>query len=255
MPRQFAKFIRRPFQSLFYSMEYYYNESKGLYEKIHAQDPSRPQEFDQHLWMKEKAAARAAFIMGMAAIEAFANNILRDFAVRGKKDLPESLLNKLQKKYDVNFWRLPDKIYFLPTLCNSQLTPPAFYFKRDSKEFQLFEELVKIRNGIMHGRPEPFLALINLKPNKLLEANDNFPENFWTISNIPKDFTSFNHECAKTAHDNIKWVRDSLLDFLEKVDIKYFNEEKIELISPIIQDNNLDEAELIRNWKNYINKS
>jgi hypothetical protein len=255
MPRQFAKFIRRPFQSLFYSMEYYFKESKELYDKIHAQDPARPQDFDQHLWMKEKAAARAAFIMGMAAIEAFANNILRDFAVRGKKDLPESLLNKLQKKYDVNFWRLPDKTYFLPTLCNSQLIPPAFYFKRDSKEFQLFEEIVKIRNGIMHGRPEPFLVLIKFKPSELHEVNDNFPENFWFLSNIPKDFTSFNHQCASIAYDNIKWVRESLISFIEKVDEKYLKEEKIELISPIIQDNNLDEAELIRNWKNYINKS
>lgn len=255
MPYQFAKFIRRPFQSLFYSMEYYYNESRELYQKIHAQDPSKPQEFDQRLWMQEKAAARACFIMGMAAIEAFANNILRDFGVRGKEDVPESLLNKSQKKRDVDYWRLTDKVYFLPTLCNAQLRPPASYFKRDSKEFQLFDELVEIRNGIMHGRPEPFLALIKLKPNKLHEVNDNFPENFWSFSNIPKDFTSFNHQCANTAYDNIKWVRDSLVSFLEKVDEKYMNEEKVQLISPIIQDSDLDEAELIRNWKNYVNKS
>lgn len=254
MPRQFAKFIRHPFQSLFFSMEYYYVESKRLYEKIHAQDPSKPQEFDQHLWMQEKAAARACFIMGMAGIEAFANNILGDFAVRGKSDLPESLLNRSQKKRNIDYWRLTDKIYFLPTLCNSLLTPPAFYFKKDSNQFQLFEELVEIRNGIMHGRPEPFLALIKLKPNKVHEMNDNFPENFWSLSNFPKDFTSFNYQCANTAYNNIKWVRDSLVGFLEKVDEKYMNEEKIELVSPIIQGNDLDDDELIKNWKNYVNK-
>jgi hypothetical protein len=32
------------------------------------------------------------------------------------------------------------------------------------------------------------------------------------------------------------------------------NEEKIELVSPIIQGNDLDDDELIKNWKNYVNK-
>jgi len=254
MPRQFARFRSRPFQSLFFSMEYYYADSKRLYDKIHAQDPKKPLEFDQELWMNEKAAARAAFIMGIAAIEAFANNILRDFSIRGKKDLPESLLNKSQKQLKIDFWRLADKVYFLPTLCNSQLTPPAFYFKRESEQFQLFEELVEIRNGIMHGRPEPFLGLIKLNPNKLHEVNDNFPENFWPLSKFPKDFTSLNHNCSKIAYDNIKWIKDSLISFLDKVDKKYLNEEKIELISPVIQDSNLNEDELIKNWKMYVNK-
>lgn len=254
MPYQFAKFIRRPFQSLFYSMEYYYNESMELYQNIHAQDPSKPQEFDQRLWMQEKAVARACFIMGMAAIEAFANNILRDFAVRGKEEVPESLLNKSQKKKEIDYWRLTNKVYFLPTLCNSQLTPPAFYFKRDSTQFQLFEELVKIRNGIMHGRPEPFLALLKLKPNQVHEMDDSFVENFWPLSKIAKDFTSFNFVSAGIAYNNIKWVRESLIGFLEKVDEEYMNEEKIELISPVIQNSDLDEGELIKNWKNHVNK-
>ena len=252
MPWQFAKFIRRPFQSLFYSSEYYYNQSKELHENVHAQDVSKPQELDQDLWMREKAVARASFIMGIAGLEAFANNVLRDFCARERDELPKEFLNKLQRSRPIDRWRLTDRVYFLPTLCNDELVPPAFYFRRDSTTFRLFEELVEIRNGIMHGRPEPFLALVKLKTNKLHEANDNIVDNFWPISQIPRDFSSFNHDCAKTAHDNIKWVRDSLIGFLDKVDEKYMREEKVKLVSPVIPDSKADEGELLRHWRKYV---
>jgi len=132
------------------------------------------------------------------------------------------------------------------------LTPPAFYFKKDSKAFKLFEELVEIRNTIMHGRPESVLVLCKLKPNKTHEMNSDFAVNFWPLSEIPKDFTAFNHECAKTAYDNITWVRDSLIGFLEKLDVKYFREEQIQLISPVFRESDVDEKELLTNWEKYV---
>ncbi|MCJ7457562.1 MAG: hypothetical protein MUP17_01050 [candidate division Zixibacteria bacterium] len=224
-----------------------------MYKKIHEQDASRPQDFDQDLFMKEKSASRASFIMGVAGIEAFTNNVLRDFSVRTKDDLPKNLLNKKQIENPINYWRLVDKVYFLPTLCNPQLEPPPFYFQENSKEFKLFKELVEIRNSIMHGRPEPFLVLVKLKPDRFHELTADFPDNLWPISRVPKDFSSFNYECAKTAYENIIWVRDSLVTFLEKVDEKYMMEEKIELISPVINDNNVSKEELLKNSGKYIN--
>lgn len=253
MPWQFAKYYRRPFQSLFYSMDHYFNESREFYQKVQAQNHTKPLEFDQDLWMKEKSASRASFIMGLAGIEAFTNNVLKDYSKRNKEDLPEAILSKYQKSTDVGRWRLIDKVYFLPTLCNDIFNPPAIYFKRDSRAFKLFEELVKIRNSIVHGRPEPFMVLFRLKPNKVHEMNDSFINNFWPLSKIPKDFSSFNYECAKTAYENIKCVRDSLVKFLDKVDDKYMKEEKIKLISPIIRDDLLTEIELLKNWKKYVN--
>ena len=233
-------------------MEHHYRESEALYERIHAQDPSNPQQFDQHLWMKEKSASRASFIMGMAGIEAFVNNVIGDFGVRGKEELPRGLLNQKQRKRPIEYWRLPDKVYFLPTLCNSELAPPTSYFNKTSEPFKLFEELVQIRNRIMHGRPDPFLGLIKLKPDKMHEVNDNFPENFWPLSKISKDFTSFNFESAKIAYENVVWVRGALLGFLQDVDEKYMQDEKIKLISPIIPDEIADEKELIENWQTYV---
>ncbi len=223
-----------------------------MYQKVHGQDPSKPQEFNQDLWMKEKSASRACFIMGIAGIEAFANNVLKDFSIRAKDDLPKNLLSRHQRKNHIDYWRLVDKVYFLPTLCNSQLSPPAVYFRKNTKAFSLFEELVEIRNSIMHGKPEPFMVLAKLKPDRVHELTDNFPDNFWPISKIGKDFSSFNYECAKTAYENIIWVRDSLISFLERVDKKYLMEEKIELISPIINDNNISKEELLENWGKYV---
>ncbi len=252
MPWQFGKNYRRPFQSLFWAMELHYEESKGLYQAIHAQDPSRPDKFDQQLWMKEKAASRACFISGMAGIEAFANTVLKDFGVRGKGDLPEQILSKSQKKNPIDRWRLADKVYFLPTLCNKHLTPPPCYFTKDSQSFKLFEELIDIRNSIMHGRPEAALWLFKLKAGKMHEVKDDFDTNFWSLSRICKDFSSFNYDYARVAYDNIVWVRGCLVGFLEKVDDKYMSEHKIKLISPIIPDETADEKELIDNWQSYV---
>jgi hypothetical protein len=255
MPWQFIKYVRRPFQALFFSMDHHLNEARVLDRKIHAQDFSDPTKLDQDLWMREKAASRASFIMGIAGIEAFSNNLLGDFAVRRKSDLSEALLNRSQKANPVERWRLTDKVYFLPTLCNRDLAPPASYFKRDSGQFQLFEELVQIRNAVMHGRPTPFLALVKLRPDKKHEANDDIAENFWPLSRVPKDFSSFNYECAKTACENITWVRDSLAGFLDKADDKYLKEEKIELVSTVIPDAAGEQRDLLSNWRDHVRSS
>jgi len=236
MKVQYGMFIRRPFQALFDSMEYHYKVSEDLFKRVHAQDPSDSRAFDQKLWVTEKAESRAAFIMGMAGIEAFTNNVLSDFKLRNKEDLKEIHLSKEQKNKFIERWRLVDKVYFLPTLCNSKLEPPEFYFNKDSNEFRLFEELVQIRNSIMHGRPEPWKIKIKFRPDKNHEVYDSFEENFWPLSKIHKDFTSFNYECAKVAYDNIIWLKDRLMGTLERVERKYLIEEKIHLTTPILDE-------------------
>ncbi|SYZ72931.1 hypothetical protein TRIP_C21046 [Candidatus Zixiibacteriota bacterium] len=252
MPWQFGIYNRRPFQSLLYSMDYYYREAERLYKEVKSQDTTDWTNLDQNLWMREKAASRASFLMGIASIEAFANNILLDFSIRKKEDLPNDILNKSQKERPIDRWRLADKVYFLPTLCNKELTPPENYFKKDSEPFTIFKELIGIRNGIMHGRPYPFRVLFELRSNKQHLVYDDFDDNFWPITHIPRDFTSFNFECAKIAYENAKWVIDSLRDFIEKLENVYFREENIKLISPIIQEDGLTKTELIRNYKKYI---
>lgn len=252
MPWQFIRYSRRPFQSLFFAFELSYARSQELFIKIHAQDPSRPEDFDQNLWMEEKAFSRDCLIMGMAGIEALANNLYRDFATRSKNDLPDNLLNKNQRKNEIEWWRLTDKVYFLPTICNITLSPPASYFDKESDKYKLFEELIEIRNSILHGRPEALLMLAKLNPNKRHELIDNFDQNFWPCSKLPKDITAINGECAKIAYENIIWVRDSLVGFIEKLNEKYLKEERFTLISPVIPEQNADKNELMTNWRKYI---
>ena len=254
MPWQFARFASRPFQQLFHGMDYFLAKTEKLYKEIHAKDPTKPEDFNAELWHSEKLNAKACFLMGMAAIEALANFILDDYSVRDKGALPKKMLNKAQKSQKIERWSLADKVYFLPTLCNCRLEPPAFYFIRDSRAFKIFEELVAIRNGMLHIIPETRLVLIKLKTSKIHERHDDFPENFWPVSHIFRDYSTFNFTSAKTARDNICWIRDSLNNFIEKIDEKYLKEEKLHLISEIIPEERNSKSDLIKNWKKYVKK-
>jgi hypothetical protein len=251
MPWQFIHYHRRPFQSLFFGMEHHLIEAKELYTIIHSWDATKPEECDQDIWMKEKTAARASFIMGVTGIEAFTNNILKDFGLLSKSQIPFESLNKYQRKNDIDFWRLIDKVYFLPSLCQLEFKPPDNYFNRTSKEFLLFEELVNIRNSIVHGKPDPGLRLVKLNPNKKHELIDDLDINWWPLSKIIKDFTAFNYDCAKTARDNIVWVKDSLTQFIDTIDNNYLNNEKFEPASAIIEGDESLREDLLLNWRKY----
>jgi hypothetical protein len=255
MPWQFAKYTRRSFQDLFFGMNYFFDMAKDYYDQIRAQDKSRPENFDQKLWMKEKTVSRGTFIMGMTGLEVFANNIIHDFSIRGKADLPKTLLNKSQRNQPIDRWKLADKIYFLPTICNNHLSPPATYFRRDSKAYRLFEELVEIRHSIIHGKPSPTLAIIQITGDKTNLVHDDFDFNYWPISRIHKDFVSFNYESAKIAYENINWVKDSLVEFIEKLTDKYLKEETIKLLKPVWADGKFDETDLIRDVQKLVDEN
>lgn len=254
MPWQFVKYVRRPFQQLFFGMKHLLEESKLLYDKIQGQDPKRPDKFDNNLWVREKIYSKSCFLTGIAAIEGFANFILSDFAVRGKDSLV-SLLDKSQKSQKIERWPLVEKIYFLPSLCNKRLTPPAFYFKRNSKAFMIFMELAEIRNNILHASPEPRLALIKLQKSGFHEEYDDFEENFWPYSRIFKDYSAFNHTAAKVAYDNIIWIRDSLIKFIDRLDKKYLLDENYTPISKRYSEEEFSKEELIDDFKKYITQS
>jgi hypothetical protein len=252
MPWQFVRYSRRPFQSLFFAMELYYSKSQELYKKIQFQVLDNPATCDQQLWMEEKAISRDCLVMGMAALEAFANNLIRDFIKRNKENLDPGILNKNQKNNPIDRWSLSDKIYFLPTLCNSSMLTPELFFNPLSADFRCFIELIKIRNGIVHGRPEASLMLMTINPNRMHELDDDFSENCWPISKIPRDLTIFNGECAKIAYINMAWVKDSLIKYIEKLDEKYLKEEKINIVSRIIQENEADKSTIKKKWRDYI---
>jgi hypothetical protein len=252
MPWQFCKHIRRNFQPLFLSMERHYRESERLRAKILAQDPRNPEDFDQQLWNDEKSASRASFIMGMAAIEAFANSLLSDFAVHDKSQIPPVMISKHLSKTRIDRWPLAEKIYFLPTLCNRPISPPATFFDRQSRDFRLFEELIEITNSIMHGRPTVIMLLAHLSHSKLHTMIDEFDQNFWPISEIPRDFTSFNQQCAEAAFHTLTWVRDSLITHVGGLDRQYLGEERMRLISRVFREDEVSRESLLKDWKDFV---
>jgi hypothetical protein len=91
-------------------------------------------------------------------------------------------------------------------------------------------------------------------PNKIHNFSDDIEQNFWPISKISRDFSSFNYTCAKVAYKNIVWVKISILKFVEDIDKSYMKDEVIELKSRIIDDSKTTKDELIHNWESYLNE-
>ncbi len=190
--------------------------------------------------------------MGIAGIESLANSLLAEFRLFEKDDLDLSWLDSYLRRQPIDRWPLSQKVYFTPTLCNSPLVGPSRYFKQNSKTFRVFEELVEIRNSIVHGRPSPKLVLFKLNPSKFHTMYDSFPDQYWPLSHIHNDLVSFNFDYAKLSRDNIAGIRNSLIKFVPKAGKKYLREEKIHLVSEVIKDDEIDEDELIKNWKEYV---
>jgi len=228
--RQWALLIRRPFQPLLEDMQVFLPKAEELFHQIRQQDPDHPEKFDKQLWEAEKAFARASFIMGMAGVEAFCNAVLADHKCHEKKDLPKEWLNRRQRERNLDMWRLVDKVKFIPTLCNTALKSPVEYFDMKCSEFGRFEELVEIRNSIMHGRITQHKNLITFDSRRRHIIDDDFPENYWKLSNIHRDFATFNYECAVKASEMISWVIKKVTEFLHgRINDRYFTDFEIKL--------------------------
>ncbi len=251
MPWQFGKYNRRTFQYSFQAMEHFIKESRQLYDQIHSRAPEYWLTHSQGPIIKEKFVSQSVLIFGVAGIEALANCVLKEFSLRDKNSLPESMLSKNQRNNEIEFWRLIDKVYFLPTLCNKDFSPPAVYFKRDSTIFQKFAELIKIRNSMMHGRLSASILLIELKPGLVKEIDDDIEINNWPITGIKKDPSSFNYSSAQIAFDTISWVKGTIVKLVDAIDNNYLESEQITLISDIVETD-ADKAYLKSNFRDFI---
>jgi len=227
---QWGKMVRRTFRSLFSDTQFYLSKAELAFEKVHSQDTSHPEKLNMKLWEEEKAYSRACFIFGVAAIEAFCNALIEEYRIHKLDELPSEWTNHKQKQNALDWWKLEWKVQFIPTICNEELKHPAEYINPDCREMKLFSLHVKVRDSIMHGRiHEPHIRL-RRDEKGVWNLDDDLPENFWPKSDIPKDFTSFNYECAKLAYDNIMWVRDKLIECLGlRITRGFLNQDVIEV--------------------------
>ncbi len=218
-------------------MEALLQEAESLHSKIKSHDISSGPFPDQKLWSLEKHLSLGSFLHGFAGLEAFVHNVRLEFKRREPSDLPDSFFGKqkrveqLKIKKDFEWWPITEKVFFIPSLCCDELKAPSSFFKKNSKKWHQFAEIVSVRNSIAHAKPVDRKMTITLKPDKIHEADDSHKSNFRPCTQIPKDLRIFNYECASKARDIIVWVRDRLVESLDrKITPEYFTDEILQII-------------------------
>lgn len=177
--------------------------------------------------------ARFSFLMFILSVEALANDILfSEFRVVPGDQIPDNAIKKFGIKIDkgVEWCSLSDKIAMLPYLCNHPADWSKSFFDRGSKEFQIFDEIVEIRDTFAHPKPVKRPVEITISKTTTHPFTDDFPENFWPITKIPKDIYGFCVEHAEIAKSTVEWIRSQLNIFLngKLFEDDWWRKEKIE---------------------------
>jgi hypothetical protein len=150
---------------------------------------------------------------------------------------------------------LIEKIRFAGSLCNATLKPPEFYFDADGDEFLLLQEVIEIRNSIIHARPNSFLVLLDItkQPDGSKHYLDDFDVNFWPRSKIPKDITSFDYRCAVKAVDSVLTAKTRLEGFIEGIDRGFLANETWTLLTRVFDVPSQGREYIVKNWMEFVN--
>ena len=226
----------RPFQPLFAAMETLLREAEPLHREIMNKKVTGPYDVDKTLWAREKHLATGSFIMGIMGIEAFVNCLWAEFPLRRPPDMPYEWFGgkgriASLKERPFERWKLQEKVFFIPSICCSTAKPPKDFFKKNSRHWQRFDEVVAIRHRLAHARPVWTDWKITLGQDKLHTVDDSKRSNFWARTEIPKDIRGFNYGCAQIGFEEVTWVRDSIMTFLvDRVPSKYLHEEVLQIL-------------------------
>jgi len=202
--------LTKPFITLLKDAGYLLIEAKKCKERyLKEKNPD-----DKYL---ENAFSRSCIILSMFFLETLIDNVIEDFKVHETYQLPYSLKTKLKLHvYPLNRLPLVDRIYVTPYLCikdsNSFMTK---YFKRGSANFQKLKELIQIRNYFAHGKPFKRKLDIKSTGSDTHIVNDNFKENFWPLTGIPKDIFIIGYDDAKKAKEIVESTIEKLNIYLD----------------------------------------
>lgn len=165
---------------------------------------------------REAALSRSCIIACAFFLEALSNSILKDFEVWDPLQLPLAMQKKIGLDVKpVDRLPLEDRVYIIPYLCNkAQETFSNTYFDRGSIDFQRMCELIRIRDRFAHSRPTKRKFVITKTGAKEYVVDDNFQENFWPVTRIPKDIFIIEFEHAQLARQIIDRTTEQLNEFL-----------------------------------------
>lgn len=193
----------------------FYEDAKRLLERSKSlcEEEKQAQRFIE----EAHTFARSAFLMFIFSVEALANEILNsDFRVVPDDQIPENIINKfrIDKRKGVSWCSVTDKVVILPYLCCTPVDWSKKFFDRGAREFQIFDELVDIRDNFVHAKPERRKIEIELSPSRVHKMIDDFPENFWPTTKITKDI-DLGADHVEIAKKSVEWIRFQLDTFLE----------------------------------------
>lgn len=164
----------------------------------------------------ESSYSRICILICVVFLEGLVNNVLKDFQVIVDHQIPDSLKRKCGlDEMEVSKAPLEDKIYLIPYLCDESPRFEHEFFKKGSKEFQELRELIRIRNSYVHPRPVRRKVDLEITPDRWFLVDDQFPQNFWPLTKIPKDIYIFRHRDAAKAKSIIDNIFSKLDNFLQ----------------------------------------
>lgn len=182
MPEERIYLASKSFQALFNDADLFHENAKKIYGQYRESQSESNKMGDQKLLRQQRSYSRGCIISCVAALESFANHILKDFGIFGKSDINEDWLKVNEKRLLIKKpidWPLYPKIIFLATLCNSPLKSPHYYWDLGCKELEILKEIVTIRNKIVHGKIIEKAMTIELGPNGVHIVNDVAGKNHW----------------------------------------------------------------------------
>jgi len=155
-----------------------------------------------NFWEDILANASAALFTSVAALESYANELFVDH---------KSIFPELKSEVMAKLWELYEQKPTLEKFEFALLLKGATAFDRGAPPYQDVSTIIRLRNGLMHFKPEWFSAQEeHAKLSKMLAYRATLCPFFPTSEPLfPRGWTS---------HATVKWVIRSVLNFLLEVE-------------------------------------
>jgi hypothetical protein len=193
------------FQGHFTDAQFHLEQSGLFHSVVKNSVVTDPKQADQVALAKSRAHGRAAFISIVAGCESLCNCIEQQFAKRKSDNLPTDWVSKKVRERLFRDWSISTKIRFLPVLCCNESNPPSSYFQSYLQQLREFDEIVKIRNSLIHGAYVETRYKIVFGDGNFHTISD-FQENFWPITRIARDPRSLTYDEVNIAYTKVMAV-------------------------------------------------
>jgi len=224
---KYPRIITKPFRPLLSDISNLLDQAKASHNLFTSTDEGA------HRW-REGAMSRSCIVTSVFFLESIVNCIIADFSHVEPYQLPDSILKKVGL-FHQTLDRLPliERVFLTPYLCcDDENMISKGFFDRGSKEFQVLKELIEIRDGFAHSRPVRRRMTLTKTGEEEFVANDKFKENFWPLTQFPKDIFIIDWNHANQAKEIVYQTVRQLDQFLDGRIVKnnWMSSEQIEFV-------------------------